>query len=1086
MRHRVWLVFVLTLLSGGLLSSSVKAQNSPPSGQLSLEFADDQAEPSCNLTADVVPATTGNAAVYFDYQSDQQTYRLWLESKAASLQVIREGKITTLNRAAVSWPARGQISVLRRPWMMQVLLDGKLLLRAWDATWTSGRLATWASGSWRWSPLRVQPVEPVYFTDDFTRLANQTGEWKANAGEWSISSSSENISQRNMDMSANPFAYTVKSPGKPAWAETGRWFWDNYLAEVAVKPSGNGAIGLACYVRDSSNYLALMWHAPGQGGERQLVQVQNGKSTVLARQDGGYLRRQWYQLAVRTSPGWVEAFIDHVLVFKVRQELWAQGGIALVAQSMAEVQWDDVKVESYEYYRQEFSGSLSGAWTPLQGKWFSAGGALQSRPSAPTAGGSRFLLAGRHDWQDYEFIASARPSAGAGCGLVVGFVNDANYAVFRWADPTSKLPYKGRQQFLRYTAGKARVVSDEPLRFAVAPGQWVRLRVALSGGVATVYQGDEVVAQMADETLTRGRLAFYAQSVQPVQFRDAVLYFPAEPAPPKVPPRMADDALMVGWASPNGEWPVTPSGDSPQYWNTGEFFGDCTLEYAWNAALTNPGTRLEMALRARPKEFTSGLMVRLEALPANQLKLSVLQNEAVLREVETAWPEISQGSSPSGIKVETRGKALLVRVNETPLLSLVATQPLPEGTSVAMRARGISARPREMRAFSALRDDYTFTQAPVEWLAPSGAWSVFSRWPCYSDWSFFGGRGVNPALWSKRSYGGKVVVEMYAHNQMDLPKEIGYGHPGDLNITIGGDGQNPSSGYSFIVAGWNNSHSGVMRGSKVLEESWAEGSRFPKPINHNYTFHKRWFYVRASMEPVQREGKNGVQLELAVDDVPLVKAFDPDPLPGAQGGQVAFWTVNGTLMIARAKVESSHPGGWRLTQGPDPWTQSSGENPREAAPRPVVEDDIPMASVSNDGGGWKVINPSAGGLFAVDLQPLLPEEGGGVLEWEMQGRELYLDLLWFTSQAGFRTPLPGQKGVVNSRFSDLPAASSEPMDDGWVRYRARIPTNTNLKQIKQVVLGTYPSEEYALAGFHSNPAGASYRLRRVRFAPDHS
>jgi hypothetical protein len=117
---------------------------------------------------------------------------------------------------------------------------------------------------------------------------------------------------------------------------------------------------------------------------------------------------------------------------------------------------------------------------------------------------------------------------------------------------------------------------------------------------------------------------------------------------------------------------------------------------------------------------------------------------------------------------------------------------------------------------------------------------------------------------------------------MDLPKELGYSNPGNLNITLLGDGKNPSSGYSFVVAGWHNTTSKILRGTQTVAQNATENARFERPMNQNLSFQKRWFYIRAEARRSTQNGQNGVLLRLTVDDNKLMEFFDADPLQQAK------------------------------------------------------------------------------------------------------------------------------------------------------------------------------------------------------------
>ncbi len=542
------------------LSASVPAQSA-------VSFWEDEAEPQTNISFQPQPAATGKLSVVFDYRDDKNFYALDLSSNAAALRAVVKGTTTTLATATVSPKAGSRVTIKRRRWVMQVVLDRRVVLTAYDASFESGRIGSLASGGWNWKEARVQPVESVYFSDDFTRGAGEEGEWKTASGKWKLTATSDSISSRNAEMSANPFAFEASAQNGTALALSGRWFWDNYDTQVSVRPVGRGAIGLAIYVQDARNYLAFWWSAQDGPSSRRLVRVLDGKPTVLARSSGAWMAGQWYRLGVRTSPGFVETFIDGVPIFRTRDDSFGQGGIALLAENTT-ANFDDVKARSYEWFRQDFTGAANGAWNKQGGAWTTQNGILNSATTATESGKTRFLVAGRNDWQGYQFIASGKSGPSGACGLVVGFRDDKNYTVFRWAGPQSTLPFRGRQQLMRYQNGKALIVSDEKSKVLsqVDKDGFARIRMRLERGALTVYAGAETIAQMADETLEAGKPALWAQGAKAAAFRDVVMFFPPPAEPPRVAARMEEDAVMSGWASSAGEWPPRSASNFGHEW----------------------------------------------------------------------------------------------------------------------------------------------------------------------------------------------------------------------------------------------------------------------------------------------------------------------------------------------------------------------------------------------------------------------------------------------------------------------------------------------------------------------------------------
>jgi hypothetical protein len=220
--------------------------------------------------------------------------------------------------------------------------------------------------------------------------------------------------------------------------------------------------------------------------------------------------------------------------------------------------------------------------------------------------------------------------------------------------------------------------------------------------------------------------------------------------------------------------------------------------------------------------------------------------------------------------------------------------------------------------------DYTFTGAPVDWQAASGRWEVAERWTCSPQWAFFvGSNAAAPTLWSRFATRGDWTMEAYLATPMDLTRSER--SPADLNLTVGGDGRNLSSGYSFVFSGERQSVNRVYRGDAVaLEKPYV-----PPSLLGNH--HQDWFYVRLE----RRQVGNGVRFQYFVNNRLTMEYTDANPLPKAGSDRFAFWTYNGGLSIARARL-------WYSGLAPSAST----------ANKPLVAEVAPSAGVKNVLGEW--------------------------------------------------------------------------------------------------------------------------------------
>ncbi|HAZ64556.1 MAG TPA: hypothetical protein DCZ72_13230, partial [Armatimonadetes bacterium] len=193
--------------------------------------------------------------------------------------------------------------------------------------------------------------------------------------------------------------------------------------------------------------------------------------------------------------------------------------------------------------------------------------------------------------------------------------------------------------------------------------------------------------------------------------------------------------------------------------------------------------------------------------------------------------------------------------------------------------------------------DYTFASAPVDWQPTGGRWEVSSRFACDPTWSFFGGWSeALAAVWNKRTLLGDQLFEAYVAFKHGLRFVAGdWGEaPVNMCLTLCGDGQNPSSGYTFIYGADEGARTIIRRGDQVLAET-----RNPDFLPPSYldtrppseALHWRWWRLEAR--------RTGGMLSFWVDGRKALETPDLDPLPG---GQPALWTVRNGLMVARVRL----------------------------------------------------------------------------------------------------------------------------------------------------------------------------------------
>ena len=194
--------------------------------------------------------------------------------------------------------------------------------------------------------------------------------------------------------------------------------------------------------------------------------------------------------------------------------------------------------------------------------------------------------------------------------------------------------------------------------------------------------------------------------------------------------------------------------------------------------------------------------------------------------------------------------------------------------------------------------DYTFASAPTDWHVQSGVWEITNRWECSPGWSWFGGRSEEvAAIWNKRKFSGDVSVQFYFAFKMGLAGTPAWkSHPSDVALSFCGDGQNLSSGYTFIIGADNNSHSILMKGTQIVADSQIGKAILPRMTDSDLLEdfnqeHHHWWAAKVN--------KIGPRVECWLDNELLFSYFDPQPL---NLGQIALWTYNNGIVLSRVQI----------------------------------------------------------------------------------------------------------------------------------------------------------------------------------------
>lgn len=529
-----------------------------------------------------VPVTP--ASVLLGLKPGATHLMLTLTAEALTLSRATQDNATVLGEVrkpyAPPTPEGVRLVLQWRNGKLCVIYGGRTLLRREGVGTLQGAVALApGEGNLQFVEPRCQPVEPVYFADDFMRSASEPGLWQTVAGTWRMNAVGD------PSLGANPFAYVAQ--GKPAMAVTGHWFWNDYGVSVSVRSSGDGSVGLAFYWQDPANYVLFKWRSENDpnwvGKEKQLWKVIRGQPSLIIAAPGGYRPKQWYRLSVIADEGLVYVLVDGQNVLQTRSDLFGQGKVGLYREGDTDATFDDVVVRSVgaaglpdasggEVITPQFAREQTmEEWATPKGEWlpdpkapattfwnrgaFFGDHALELKATGMVAGSAKLtaVLCGDGD------------SPGSGYGLVV-----------------TRTTNNQRVEAVLLRQGKP---VTSPRNATVATASVCPTKLQRTGSTIRGFVGDAMVASFDDpQPLTGHRAGYVAQGAQ-------VLYTEARVSADNVYDYTFYRA-PTDWYTGSGTWEVTNRWVcSPQWswyggwsdriaaiWNKHSFAGDLVIE----------------------------------------------------------------------------------------------------------------------------------------------------------------------------------------------------------------------------------------------------------------------------------------------------------------------------------------------------------------------------------------------------------------------------------------------------------------------------------------------------------------------------
>jgi hypothetical protein len=987
----------------------------------------------------------------------------------------------------------------RRPGLWTVAHRGRELIVAGDphaplpqqGDEAGAKDFAWGSTpEWSLASRALQPIEDIHLKDSFAKVNfNEDGIYDVREGLWDLDAA------RQANKSVNAFrlrgrSRAVENGSEPAVALFGRSFWRGYRAEAAIKfrRAGAGGIIFAAKRRSLLNrekkevkegksealplarYGLLRWQYPelpnGAPGKLDVLDVriatgadgkQSRTETTLLSLPWTPRRDQWHRVAVSLFDELGEVEINGArAVFRLPAGL-RSGECGLFADSRKGVLFDDISVTSHKTFLHR-PGIQTAPW------------AAQADDAATV-----YRLPAGPAWLRLGVKENASPAR-------VSWRNASGATVSVKIDPAS-----GQGEVTRMTAaGSApRNVTTETLaKFKSAGKGAYSLRIG--SDACTILRGPTAVASFPLDSSRKGALTIDSPEAL-AELAGGVL----APVPAlrhktgsfdEVDVRMSPNGLhpefkwtgFVGWMKDESSWTRGPDGlltCRTLLWGPCEVSVEVSLSAKEGAA-----AELRLAPDV-PDAKPLGVVLRRASDG-----FTILDSQG--NEHDVFVPAKSSEDAPKE-KVKLTLRRAGGQVDALVGGERVFTMPLAARTPVHVEARAPKLTQKAIKIRSDTVDESLFESAPTEWTRWRGHWDITSKWQCAPQWTFLGvwSDGLEKktdaaGVFTRASYFGDQDLRFYYAFRDVLGNKYGDSRRyvrRDLNFAFACDGEDPASGYSLLIGGFDNRGTQLLRRGKIVHE--VRDFKIPPFEGRPHDIHWQWYVLRI----LRRGGK----ITATVNDKEVISWTDPEPL---EGGHIGAWTLGGGMILGRTRFSAERRGdemhGFAISQPHQPvkgwWPidedHAASVTPTEVAAAALAAQGKSVGDKDQAPRVVRVTSIAAGGHLGVACSRDENEPSPGAIAFRAEPGVSVRAYVVPSRAAKPGVPLGHRarpRRILPARGTQASTSKSPlPADGKW--HVLLIPNP--IPKDKMLVIGNWESDGYTAAGIGANAPGASYEV----------
>ena len=521
-------------------------------------------------------------------------------------------------------------------------------------------------------------------------------------------------------------------------------------------------------------------------------------------------------------------------------------------------------------------------------------------------------LIGEEEWKNYTFNVSFRGSA-AEFGMILDYKDAKNY-LLALITPASA---KTSGNVALYSVKNNKKTQLAKANGGYLPNQWYKFTVErFDGHMRVLLDGAERINIKAD-IFSYGYAGLYVNSDTPIEIDDVKIY--SRNVNFDILHELRDGEIqesflrdpngMKIWARSSSDW-VLPQGSAmassilTRYYNKDVYGGRKWITFEMVPSNYKNGN-IYVLFDSNGKNNQEGYVFEI-LTEDNRSTINIKQDGVVTASANLSTPcyinELGK-SYNEGDTLLPRTKysmrfmlydgVLSCSINDEVILS---TEALKKGNEANMRpgyrttGRYLNVSNLRLLYYNTL--DYTFSSAPVDWLA-EGTFEATTKWSCDPEWSFLAGYSTGQvALWNKNIVDGDqnfrafLAIKMEYQGQRFLEKE----RYRDLSIGICSDGHDPLSGYAGIY-GKDGNRMVLYRAGVEVASLKLEHDEVPNGDDH----HNDWFDLT-----LNKKGNVITFVASIIDNYNTLEFVDKEPI---ESGIPVIFSYNNGISIARASLD---------------------------------------------------------------------------------------------------------------------------------------------------------------------------------------